>query len=56
MPIARSGRKTVLNLVSSAFQFTFAGRIAVRLRMVGTNVESAVEDCTSPDLGQSGSG
>jgi PAS domain S-box-containing protein len=36
--------KIVLNLLSNAFKFTFAGSIAVRLRSVGNAVELSVRD------------
>jgi signal transduction histidine kinase len=36
--------KIVLNLLSNAFKFTFAGTITVRLRAVGRTVELTVED------------
>ena len=36
--------KIVLNLVSNAFKFTFAGRVAVRLRSTGDRFELRVED------------
>jgi Histidine kinase-, DNA gyrase B-, and HSP90-like ATPase len=36
--------KIVLNLISNAFKFTFAGQIEVSLRQVGSNVELTVGD------------
>ena len=36
--------KVVLNLLSNAFKFTFAGTIAVELRAKGTDVELSVKD------------
>jgi signal transduction histidine kinase len=36
--------KIVLNLISNAFKFTFAGQIEVSLRQVGANVELTVGD------------
>jgi PAS domain S-box-containing protein len=36
--------KIVLNLVSNAFKFTLAGRVAIRLRATDSRIEMAVED------------
>jgi signal transduction histidine kinase len=36
--------KVIMNLVSNAFKFTFEGRICVRLRWLGTEVELSVRD------------
>ena len=36
--------KIVLNLLSNAFKFTFAGQITVRLRQMGQQVELSVQD------------